>query len=84
MVPKLLFSEEYLMVKILDKSISIQCLIPGNIRHKFNNWDQGNYQVRHLGELLNIEDIPDDSLTNIDPNHTDTPPNFPLHLKNKC
>ena len=60
--------------KILDKSISIQRLKLGNIRPKQNNWDQGNYQVRDVGIPLDIEDIPDDSLTDIDPNHTDTPP----------
>jgi len=56
--------------KILDKSISIQRLKPGTIRPRQNNWDQGNYQVRDVGVQLDIEDIPDDSLTDIDPNPT--------------
>ena len=64
--------------KILDKSISIQRLKLGNIRPKNTNWDQGNYRVRDVGELLDIEDIPADSLTNIDPKPTDTPIDTPI------
>jgi len=55
--------------KILEKSVSIQRLKKGNVRAKTNNWDPLPGQVNNE-ELLDAEDLPQDSYTQSVDNNT--------------
>jgi len=55
--------------KILEKSVSIQRLKKGNVRAKTNNWDPLPGQVNNE-DLLDAEDLPQDSYTQSVDNNT--------------